>query len=695
MTNSPSEPRSGGTASADQPSVRNPQARAEELRTPHAPGPASYLRAPEAQMPGSSDAPTYASANPAYQDERRMKQLRKRRRLRVSDVTVVEESALRKAVWGVTVGNLMEWYDVGVYGYVAVIIGQLFLPDSDPHVQNLFALGVFAVTFVARPLGGVILGQLGDRLGRKEVLAYTLLMMATATFMIGVLPTYAAVGAAAPVLLIGLKLIQGFSTGGEYAGATTFITEYAPDKKRGFYAALLDWGSYMGFAVGAAAASALQLALSDEQMLSWGWRLPFLVALPLGIIALYFRSRIEDTPAFILAHTEVSILDAERQLPEYAAARPDSASDGGSIASLTPEGLDNDTKSASPAAFVSVAPDATSAGVEQASLGDVALAIAATDEGPKGVRALVRTYWRQLAVAFTLVAAANTVAYALTSYMPTYLTTTLGYDAVHGNLLTMPVLVLLSFLAPTVGWFSDRIGRKTILFGGSVLSILGAIPAFLLMAHGQAWSTLLGLSILALAVAMYVGNIASSVPALFPTTSRYGGMGISYNLATAIFGGTAGFIMEALVGATGQSLAPAFWVIFTSIAGFVAICFMPESARKPLPGSMPSVGSEGEAQELVDTQESNPDLDVRRMFATAPRHMVDTDPTVAEAEAELEVALATEREARLAWEKTQRASHAARLAVAAARTRARSLLDDAEPRSGNASHARPSPDSGS
>lgn len=668
-----------------------------------------------AGTPGTtSDTPTHTSTNPAYQDERRMKQLRKRRRLRVSDVTVVEESALRKAVWGVTVGNLMEWYDVGVYGYVAVIIGQLFLPDSDPHVQNLFALGVFAVTFIARPLGGVILGQLGDRLGRKEVLAYTLLMMATATFLIGVLPTYAAVGAAAPALLIGLKLIQGFSTGGEYAGATTFITEYAPDKKRGFYAALLDWGSYMGFAVGAAAASALQLALTEEQMLSWGWRLPFLVALPLGIIALYFRSRTEDTPAFILAQAENSIPDAERQPPASAAARPAPAEKGGAAGAASIGNADASAAAseaaggnvataaagataalASPATSTSAAPGASSAGVEQASLGDVALAIAGTDEGPKGVRALVRTYWRQLAVAFTLVAAANTVAYALTSYMPTYLTTTLGYDAVHGNLLTMPVLVLLSFLAPTVGWFSDRIGRKTILFGGSLLSIVGAIPAFLLMAHGQAWSTLLGLSILAFAVAMYVGNIASSVPALFPTTSRYGGMGISYNLATAIFGGTAGFIMEALVGATGQSLAPAFWVIATSIAGFVAICFMPESARKPLPGSMPSVGSDDEAQELVDTQESNPDLDVRRMFATAPRHMVDTDPTVAEAEAELEVALAAEQEARLAWEKTQRASHAARLAVAAARSRARSISDDAEPRPARGSHARPSPDSGS
>ncbi|WP_048780486.1 MFS transporter, partial [Actinomyces urogenitalis] len=147
-------------------------------------------------------------------ERRRLRQLRQRRRLRVDDVTVVEESALKKAVLGSVVGNLMEWYDVGVYGYVAVILGKVFLPDVDGHIQNLFSLGVFAVTFIARPLGGVILGQLGDRLGRKEVLAYTLLMMAAATFLIGVLPTYAAAGVIAPILLIALKLVQGFSTGG-------------------------------------------------------------------------------------------------------------------------------------------------------------------------------------------------------------------------------------------------------------------------------------------------------------------------------------------------------------------------------------------------------------------------------------------------------------------------------------------------
>ena len=187
---------------------------------------------------------------------------------------------------------------MGVYAYVAVLVGRAFLPGASGTAQNLFSLAVFAVTFVARPLGGVILGQLGDRLGRKEVLAFTLMMMAVATFGIGVLPPGAVLGVWAPVLLICLKLVQGFSTGGEYAGATTFITEYAPDKKRGFYAALLDWGSYMGNALGAGLVTVLMIALPPDLMSQWGWRIPFLVALPMGGIALYLWTRIEDTPAF-------------------------------------------------------------------------------------------------------------------------------------------------------------------------------------------------------------------------------------------------------------------------------------------------------------------------------------------------------------------------------------------------------------
>lgn len=167
---------------------------------------------------------------------------------------------------------------------------------------------------------------------------------------------------------------------------------------------------------------------------------------------------------------------------------------------------------------------------------------------------------------------------------------------------------------PLTGALSDRIGRRNVLFIASTSAILLAVPAFLLMMHGAVWSTLLGLALLAVPVALYVANLASSLPALFPTSSRYGGMGMSYNAAVAIFAGTAPFVMEALVQLTGSALAPAFYVIGTSIAGFAAIFALRESARRPLPGTMPSVASEEEAHELVRTQDANPDLDLDELF---------------------------------------------------------------------------------
>ncbi|MSS46651.1 MFS transporter [Cutibacterium sp. WCA-380-WT-3A] len=469
-------------------------------------------------------------------------------RLQVEDVTVVERPTMRRAIAGTIVGNLMEWYDVGVYGYLAVIIGPVFLPDAAPSVKSLFSLGVFAVTFIARPLGGIVLGQLGDRLGRHRVLAFTLIVMSAATFLIGVLPDYSTIGVWAPILLITLKLVQGFSTGGEYAGATTFITEYAPDKHRGFYASLLDLGSYLGFAIGAAVVSALQLTMSGPAMEGYVWRVPFLIALPLGLIAIYFRLKIEDSPAYL-----------------------------------------------------------------QAQVG-----VASRNQNPtKGIADLVRSYWREILTAFVLVAAANTLGYAVTSYMPTYLTTTLGYDAVHGNLLTLPVLVLMSLGIPAAGALSDRIGRRSVLFSASVGAIILSIPAFLLMMHGQLWSTLVGLFMLAVPVALYVSNLASALPALFPTSSRYGGMGMSYNLAAALFSGTAPFIMEALVTVTGDRLAPAYWIIGTSVAGFIAVLVMRETARKPMPGAMPTVLTLEEAHDLVANQDNNPDLDVEKVLRDA------------------------------------------------------------------------------
>ncbi|MGO4473146.1 MFS transporter [Arthrobacter sp. M-10] len=487
-----------------------------------------------------------------------------RRRLKVSDVNVVDQPMLKKALGGTIVGNTMEWYDVGVFGYLITTMGPVFLPEADKSVQTLFLLGTFAATFVARPLGGVVFGWLGDKVGRQKVLATTLLLMAASTFAVGLLPGYAQIGIWAAALLVILKLVQGFSTGGEYAGATTFVSEYAPDKRRGFFASFLDMGSYIGFALGAALVSILQLTIGQSAMEDWGWRLPFLIAGPLGVIAVYFRSKIEESPQF------QATLDAQEALAADAAA------------------------------------------------GDAAVA-----KGPIGI---VKAYWRQIILAMILAAAANTVGYMLTSYMPTYLTESKGYDPIHGTLLTIPVLVVMSVCIPLTGKLSDRIGRRPVLWIGAVSTVVFAVPAFLLIGIGDIWSTLAGLALIAFPVTFYIANLASALPALFPTSSRYGGMGIAYNFSVAIFGGTTPFIVAALIQGTGNDMMPAYYLMGTSVVGAIAIYFLRESAQRPLPGSMPSVDTQAEARELVATQDTNPLIDLDEMpFDDGPLVAADPD----------------------------------------------------------------------
>ncbi|BCW38744.1 MULTISPECIES: MFS transporter [Paenarthrobacter] len=495
--------------------------------------------------------PAATNAANAIKTAAKKTKLRPKRRLKESDVNVVDKPMLRKALGGTIVGNTMEWYDVGVFGYLITTMGPVFLPEADKSVQTLFLLGTFAATFIARPLGGVVFGWLGDKVGRQKVLAATLMLMAASTFAVGLLPGYAQIGIWAAALLVILKLIQGFSTGGEYAGATTFVSEYAPDKRRGYFASFLDMGSYIGFALGAALVSVLQLTLGQAAMEEWGWRIPFLIAGPLGLIAVYFRSKIEESPQF------QATLDAQ-----------------------------------------------------EASAKDAASQDAAVAKGPIGI---VKAYWRQIVLAMILAAAANTVGYALTSYMPTYLTDSKGYDPVHGTLLTIPVLVIMAVCIPLTGKLSDRIGRRPVLWVGAGSTIVFSVPAFLLIGIGEIWSTLAGLALIAFPVTFYIANLASALPALFPTSSRYGGMGIAYNFSVAIFGGTTPFIVQGLIEGTGDDMMPAYYLMATSIVGAIAIYFLRESAQRPLPGSMPSVDTQAEARELVATQDTNPLINLDEM----------------------------------------------------------------------------------
>jgi len=210
----------------------------------------------------------------------------------------VEETSIRRAIVGASVGNTVEWFDFAVYGYLAVTLGAVFFPSEDPTISLLSSFAVFGVAFVMRPLGGLFFGPLGDRIGRQRTLATVIILMSISTFAIALLPGYATIGIWAPILLVLARLLQGFSAGGEFGGASAFIAEYSPDNRRGFLVSWLEFSTLIGFILGSMSVLVLSSVLSEEALTSWGWRIPFLIAGPLGLIGLYIRLRLDDTPEF-------------------------------------------------------------------------------------------------------------------------------------------------------------------------------------------------------------------------------------------------------------------------------------------------------------------------------------------------------------------------------------------------------------
>ncbi|MEU6844797.1 glycine betaine/L-proline transporter ProP [Streptomyces sp. NPDC046716] len=470
---------------------------------------------------------------------------RKNPPLRRTDITVTDEAAVKRAVKAASLGNAMEWFDFGIYSYLAVTIGHVFFPSGNDTVQLISSFATFAVSFLVRPIGGMVFGPMGDKIGRKKVLAMTMILMAIGTFAIGLIPSYATIGFWAPVLLILFRLIQGFSTGGEYGGASTFIAEYAPDKKRGFFGSFLEFGTLAGYVGAAGLVTILTSVLGSDGMESWGWRVPFLVAGPIGLVGLYLRLKLDETPAF--------------QKMEDASSHK--ASDAAST-------------------------------VETTAKGDLAK--------------IFRDYWPTLVLCICLVGAYNITDYMLLSYMPTYLSDEMGYSEAHGLLILIATMIVLMCIISQVGKLSDRFGRKPLLMTGMLGFFVLSIPSFLLVQNGALWAVSLGMLLLGLSLVCLLGTMSAALPALFPTNVRYGSLSVGYNLSASIFGGTTPLVITALIGLTGSDMMPAYYSMAAALIGVIAVACMKETAQKPLAGSPPSVETEEEAVEIVEAQTPDP-----------------------------------------------------------------------------------------
>jgi MHS family proline/betaine transporter-like MFS transporter len=378
-------------------------------------------------------------------------------------------------------------------------------------VGLLSAFAVFAVAFFARPLGGVIWGHVGDKLGRQRALAATILLISAATALVGLLPGYTSIGVMAPILLVLLRLVQGFSAGGEIIGAMSYVAEYSPEGRRGFLTSWVQFGSISGLLAGSVLATLLAFNLSEASLNSWGWRVPFLIALPLGIIGLYIRLKLEDTPKFKAlerAH-EVAQSPLRETLSKW-------------------------------------------------------------------------EHYRQMLLTVGIAIINGVGYYVLLAYMPTYLSEELGFESSDAFLsLTIAIVILLAVM-PFMAALSDRIGRKPVLGGACIGFLVLSYPCFLLISQGGLLNATLGQILLGLLVASFSGIAHATLTELFPTRVRFSGYGIAYNISTAVFGGTAPFLMTYLVGTMGNTFAPALYIMAAALLSLVTVLAIRESAKVPL-----------------------------------------------------------------------------------------------------------------
>jgi MHS family proline/betaine transporter-like MFS transporter len=467
-----------------------------------------------------------------------------RRTWQVDEVLVTEPGVIRRAIGAAAIGNITEWYDFGVYAYFEPTIRKVFFSGLDQTTGTIATFGLFAVAFLIRPIGGMFFGPLADKIGRNRVLAMTMVLMALGTFAIGCIPNERSIGIVAPILLLVARLVQGFSTGGEYGNAMTFIAEYAPDRRRGFLGSWLEFGTFTGYLLGAIVVTVADATLTDDQLLSWGWRIPFFVALPLGFVGVYLRTRLADTPAFAALEREAD--ERERQQRN---------ADGGvrTLLKLWP--------------FMLVC------------MGLV----------------LVWNVTNYMLTSYMPTYVTDTVPAMQGSRTD---------NSTTSQVVQIVVMVVALVSIPFIGMLSDRIGRKPIAWFGAIGLVVLAFPMILLIRAESAVSIFLGLMIMGFLLICFSATMPSTLPSLFPTEVRCSGLSIAFNVSVSLFAGTTSFVVGALVGATGDLNWPAYYLIIAGAIGLVSLWFLQEPNGLRMWGSPPAALSREDAERLVAQQRS-------------------------------------------------------------------------------------------
>ena len=430
----------------------------------------------------------------------------------------VQASVVRRVAVSSFLGNFIEWFDYASYSYFATVIALVFMPSSDPSVALLETFGVFALSYLMRPVGAFFWGHIGDKKGRKWALATSILLMSGATFLIGCLPSYGMVGLLAPVLLLLLRMVQSFSASGEYAGAATFLAEYSPPARRGVYCSLVPASTATGLLIGSTFATIMFTTMGADSpfVLDWGWRIPFWLAGPLGLITHYIRTRLSDSPVY---------QEMQDQL-------------------------------------------------ENGSGGE--------GSGTAPIKTLITKHFRPLIISFGACVLNAVGFYAVLTYLPNYLIDTVQYNTGDASLITTICLIVYIGFIFLSGHISDKYGRKKMLIIACVGFIIFTVPAFYLLNTQNFVIILCAELLMCFLLTINDGTLASYLTETFPTNVRYSGFAVSFNFANAFFGGSASFISIALIQATGNAVAPGWYMVAISLIALVAMILSHDHTDIPL-----------------------------------------------------------------------------------------------------------------
>lgn len=451
--------------------------------------------------------------------------------------TPKEKSILKVALTALT-ATTIEWYDFFIYGTAAALVFPtvFFAADLSPLVAQIASFSTFAVGFLARPMGAVIFGHFGDRTGRKAALVTALLMMGVSTTLIGLLPTYAAVGVAAPIMLIVLRFAQGLAIGGQWAGAVLLATENAPPNKRGFYGAFAQVGVPGGVILANLIFLVVNANLSQEAFMSWGWRVPFLLSLALIALAVYVQLHIEDTAEF-------------RELQELRAAR-------------TQELIRRR------AADRGVSPETVEAEM-------------AAERRPSPVTEALRTYPKTIALAAGSLIAIQVTFYIFTTFLMAYGTNPATLNLPRSTMLSA-VLISAILMIPSLLIFaaiSDRYGRRGIFMTGAVLVGLWGFVLFPLIDTGSFVLIAFGMAVGQIFFSMMYGPQAAFLAEMFSTRLRYSGASLGYQLGAILGGALAPIIATGLVATFESAFAVSVYMAIACAITVASVLLIPETFR--------------------------------------------------------------------------------------------------------------------